>query len=237
MARSEFHQQLDTLRDEVLALGVSTVTAVERAVGALQEDDRVAAEAIVAGDQTIDERHAAIQRLAIAILATQQPTAGDLRAITAALAIGGDLERIGDYATGTARLILRAADEPALPPSHDVYRMAREAVSMLRRSLDAYAARDAALARRIWNEDTTVDTFQRTLYSELLVSMMENPSTLTRATYLLWVVHNLERVADRATNICEQTIFMTDGHWPPFQRARPPVSEPATGASPANPGE
>ncbi len=217
MARSEFDYRLATLRNETLALGALAATAVERAIGAWQEDDRHAAEAIVADDRIIDERHAAIQREAVVTLATQQPTAGDLRAIIAALAIGGELERIGDYATGTANLILRApAGEPALPlpPSHPFFRMARGAVSMLRRSLEAYAARDSAKARRIWGEDEDVDRLQRELYRELLLSMMENPGTLTRATHLLWIVHNLERVADRATNICEQTIFMTDGHWP-----------------------
>ena len=178
MARSEFDYRLVTLRNETLALGALAATAVERAVGALQEDDRRAATAIVAEDRIIDERHAAIQREAVITLATQQPTAGDLRAIIAALAIGGELERIGDYATGTANLILRAPDdEPALPlpPAHPFFQMARGAVSMLRRSLAAYAARDAALARRVWGEDTTVDRFQRQLYRELLLSMMENP--------------------------------------------------------------
>ena len=214
MARGEFHHQLATLRADVRALGALAVTSVERAVGALQEDDREAAGTIVADDNTIDARHAAIQRAAITILATQQPTAGDLRAITAALAIAGELERIGDYATGTAELIRRSPDEPALPPSRTLYEMARGAVAMLRRSLDAYGGGDAALARRIWHDDDEVDQFQQTLYRELLLSMMENPSTLTRATHLLWVVHNLERVADRATNICEQVVFMVEGQWP-----------------------
>ncbi len=93
---------------------------------------------------------------------------------------------------------------------------------MLRRSLDAYGAEDAASARRIWGEDGAVDGYQRTLYRELLLSMMENPSTLTRATHLLWITHNLERVADRATNICEQVIFKVEGHWPDFRQAESP---------------
>ncbi|MGN6810109.1 MAG: phosphate signaling complex protein PhoU [Thermomicrobiales bacterium] len=217
--RTTFQQQLATLRGDVLTLGVAAVEAVERAVGALQEDDREAAQALVAGDQALDERHAAIQQLAMTCLATQQPTARDLRAVTAALAIGGELERIGDYASGIATLQLRAVSEPALPPSRNLYLMARLAVAMLRRSLDAYTLADGSLARQIWDEDTAVDTYQRTLYQELLISMLENPSTLTRATHLLWIVHDLERVADRATNICEQTIFMTDGHWPDLRRA------------------
>lgn len=230
MVRSEFDSQLAALRNAALALGALATAAVERAIGALQEDDRVAATAIVAGDSVIDERHAALQRDALTTLATQQPTAGDLRAIVAALAIGGELERIGDYAQGTAELILRAPDEPALPPSHTVYQMTRRAVSMLRRSLEAYAARDGALARQIWDEDEDVDQFQRQLYRELLLSMMENPSTLTRATHLLWTIHNLERVADRATNICEQVVFMTDGSWPALRTV--PNTPPAPGSTP-----
>lgn len=230
MPRTEYRTQLATLRCQVLDLGKLTVEAVLQAIGALQEDDRAAARAIIVADRAIDERHGAIQQLAIVTLATQQPAAGDLRAITAALAIAGELERIADYATGIASLILRALTEPALPPSPDVYQMARGAVSMLQRSLQAYADRNSAGARAIWNEDTTIDQYQRQLYQRLLVSMMENPSTLTRATHLLWVVHNLERVADRATNVCEHTIFMVDGHWPHLRdhqaQAQSPGSSP-----------
>ncbi len=220
MVRTEFHAQLDGLRTHVLDLGGLAVTAIERVIGAVQEDDRDTAAAIVAGDGAIDQRHAAIQHDAIALLARQQPTAGDLRAITAGMAIASELERIADYATSTAKLILHDPREPILPPTHELYRMARAARRMVQRSLDAYATRDALLARHIWNEDPAVDTLQQTLYHELLVSMIENPSTLTRATHLLWTVHRLERVADRATNICEQVIFMVDGEWPNFDTLR-----------------
>lgn len=213
MVRTEFHAQLAALRADVLELGGLALSGLERVIGALQENDHAVAAAIVAEDAALNRRHAAIQKDAIKTLARQQPAAGDLRAITAAMMIASELERIGDYSTGTAKLILREPNEPALPPSHDLYRMARAARRMLLRSLDAYATQDAALARRIWNEDPTVDSFQQTLYRDLLTSMIENPSTLTRATQLLWVVHNLERVADRATNICEQTLFMVEGEW------------------------
>jgi phosphate transport system protein len=227
MVRTEYHRQLDTLRGDVLRLGDLTVTALRRAIGALQEDDREAAGAIVAADEAIDERHALIQREAITTLATQQPTAGDLRDVIAALNIAGELERVGDYAAGTAALVLRSAGEPPVPPFDDLYQMARTAVGMLEQSLAAYRARDAALARYIWNEDLAVDAYQQVLYRTLLAWMMENPSSLTRATHLLWTVHKLERVADRATNICEQVIFMIDGYWPDFRtlpaRSTPPA--------------
>jgi len=205
------------------------LAALERSIEALQENDYAVAGVIAAGDTALDDLHATIQREAIATLATQQPTAGDLRGITAAMTIASELERIGDYATGTAKLILREPRDPALPPSHDLYRMARAARRMLQRSLDAYATQDTALAREIWNEDQAIDSFQQALYRDLLTSMIENPSTLTRATYLLWTVHNLERVADRATNICEQVIFMCEGTWPNFEAlhiAPPMVTDP-----------
>jgi phosphate transport system protein len=229
MVRSEFHAQLAALRAQVLELGGLAMSAIERVIEALQENDRAVAGTIVAEDAAIDTLHAAIQKVAISTLARQQPTAGDLRAITAGMMIATELERIGDYATGTAKLVLREPNEPPLPASHDLYRMARAARRMLQRSLDAYATADATLARQIWNEDPTVDEFQRALYRALLVSMIENPSTLTRATHLLWTVHNLERVADRATNICEQTIFMVDGEWPSAESLHDQslVSEPA----------
>lgn len=219
MARSEFHAQLAALRAHVLELGGLTVTALERVIGAVQEDDHPVAAAIANADDAIDAHHVAIQREAITILATQQPIASDLRAITAAMMIAGELERIGDYVAGTATLIIRELQEPSLSPTHDLYRMARASRHMLQRCLDAYATQDAALARQIWHEDPAIDTFQQRLYRELLTSMIKDPSTLTRATHLLWTVHHLERVADRSTNICEQVLFMVEGDWPRFTRA------------------
>lgn len=222
MTRAEFRQQLDTLRDRTRALGTVTIVACERALGALQEDDCRVAAAIVDEDREIDRRHAAIQQLAIATLATQQPAAGDLRAVTAALAIAGELERVGDYAKEICRLVLAGTDEPVVRKSSHVYDLAHRALAMLRQSLQAYATADPKLAQQVWNEDNTVDAAQHALFRELLLWMMENPSTLTRAAYLLWVSHYLARVADRATNICEQVIFMTEGHWPDVQRPRSP---------------
>lgn len=214
MVRTHFHNQLATLREEVVAVGELVSSALDRAVACLQEDDGSTASAIVAGDRAIDERHAVIQRLAIKMLTTQQPVASDLRAITAAMVISSELERVGDYAAGTAKLVLRDPGEPPLDAPHGLYVMARTARAMLQLSLSAYAQRDAVQARRIWQQDATVDRYQQALSRTLLLSMIENPSTLTRATHQLWIVHNLERVADRATNICEQVIFMIEGDWP-----------------------
>jgi phosphate transport system protein len=217
MVRAQFQQQLDTLRDEVHSLGNLVTDALDRAIACLQEGDGRTASAIVTEDRAIDERHAVIQRLTIRMLTTQQPVASDLRAITAGMVIASELERIGDYAAGIAKLVLRDPGEPQLEPPHGLYVMARTARAMLRLSLEAYTRRDGVQARRIWQQDATVDRYQQSLSRNLLVNMIENPSTLTRATHLLWIVHNLERVADRSTNICEQAIFMIEGEWPDLQ--------------------
>ncbi len=217
MVRTHFQGQLATLRDEVLTLGKLVVGALDRAVECLQEGDGSTASVIVTDDRAIDERHAVIQRLAIRMLTTQQPVASDLRGITAAMVIASELERIGDYAAGIAKLVLRDPGEPPLEPPHGLFMMARTARAMLGRSLDAYTQYDGVQARRIWQQDAWVDRYQQTLARDLLVTMIENPSTLTRATHQLWIVHNLERVADRSTNICEQVIFMIEGEWPDLQ--------------------
>lgn len=214
MARTHFHGQLTNLRDEVLALGARVGDALDRAVACLQAGDGRTASEIVNDDRDVDERHAVIQHLAIGMLTTQQPVASDLRAIVGGMVIASELERIGDYAAGIAKLVLRDPSEPPLQPPHGVYTMARTARAMLRFSLEAYANNDGAQARRTWQQDAAVDRYQQSLSRKLLVYMIENPSTLTRATHLLWITHNLERVADRATNICEQVIFMLEGDWP-----------------------
>ena len=226
MIRTQFRSQLTTLRDEVLALGKLVTEALDRAVECMQEGDGRTASDIVSEDRLIDERHAVIQRLAIKMLTTQQPVASDLRAITAGMVIASELERIGDYAAGIAKLVLRDPGEPPLEPPHGIFVMARTARAMLRLSLEAYTQHDGVQARRIWQQDSIVDRYQQSLSRTLLLNMIENPSTLTRATHLLWIVHNLERVADRSTNICEQVIFMIEGEWPDLQEAPTP---PATG--------
>lgn len=233
MVRTHFHGQLTTLRDEVLAVGEIVASALDRAVACLQEGDSRTAGAIVTEDRTIDERHAVIQRMAIKMLTTQQPVASDLRSITAAMVIASELERIGDYAAGIAKLVLRDPGEPPLDAPHGLYVMARTARAMLQLSLSAFGQGDAVQARRIWQQDATVDRYQQALSRTLLLSMIENPSTLTRATHQLWIVHNLERVADRSTNICEQVIFMIEGEWPDMQEL--PVELPMDEIMPALP--
>ena len=211
MPRAHFDQQLHGIQREVLALGEDAAAAVERAVAALRERAAGPAQAVIAGDGALDDRAYALEEQALLLIATQQPMAGDVRLLAAVIAIAGELERIGDYAEGIAKIVLLSLAESLLQPPLDLPRMAERAVDMLRRSLTAFLARDAAAARAIWHEDDAIDALHEQVYRELLTSMMADPHTIARATHLLWVVHNLERIADRVTNICERTSFLVTG--------------------------
>jgi phosphate transport system protein len=211
MPRETFDRQLREIQEEVVALGDAAAAAVERAVAALRERAAGPAQAVVDGDRALDDRAYAIEERALLLIATQQPTAGDLRLIAAVIAIAGELERIGDYAEGIAKIALLSLDEPPLKPLIDIPRMAERAVDMLRRGLAAFLARDDGAAWAIWREDDAIDALHEQVYRELLTYMMADPRTITRATHLLWVAHNLERIADRVTNICERTSFMVTG--------------------------
>jgi phosphate transport system protein len=145
------------------------------------------------------------------LIATQQPVASDLREIVATLSIVRDLERIGDYAEGIGKIVLMHGDEPLVRPLIYVPQMAAKAVSMLRRSLDAFVQRDAQTARVICGEDDEVDKLYDEAYHDLLNRMIKDPSVVTRATYLIWSLHNVERIADRATNIAESVVYLVTG--------------------------
>jgi phosphate transport system protein len=147
----------------------------------------------------------------VELIATQQPMASDLRIILAVLNIISEVERIGDYAEGIAKIAIMIGDEPPLKPLIDIPRMADKTVDMLRRSLDAFIKRDAAAAKAISTEDDMVDQLYDQVFRELLTFMAEDPKTITRATRLIWVAHNLERSADRVTNICERVVFVVTG--------------------------
>ena len=148
------------------------------------------------------------------MIATQQPTAGDLRTIASVIAIAGELERIGDYAEGIAKIALMSLDEPPIKPLIDIPRMAELAVDMLRRSLDAFINRDFIAAQVIWDEDDAIDALEEQVLREMLTYMIEDPGRITRGTRLLWVSHNLERIADRVTNICERITYIVTGDRP-----------------------
>lgn len=211
MTRFGFDRQLRELQHEILTLGSMAAVATERAVEALKHRNAALAQSVIDHDTDIDQLAVSLEERALLVIATQQPIATDLRTISAVLAITGELERIGDYAEGIAKVVLLSLDEPPIKPLIDIPRMAEQSLDMLRRSLDAFIDRDLGTARSIWDEDDEIDALHDQVYREMLTYMIEDPSKITRGTRLLWVTHNLERIADRVTNICERTIYMITG--------------------------
>ncbi|MFN8523387.1 MAG: phosphate signaling complex protein PhoU [Chloroflexota bacterium] len=211
MTRLTFEKQLRELQEEMLFLGSMVGTATSRAVDALSRLDARLARQVIAEDQLIDDRRWQLEDHAIQLIATQQPMAGDLRVVASVMHIATDLERMGDHAEGIAKIVLMHGDQPLLKPLIDVPRMAELALSMLSRSLDAWVQRDAEAAAQIAREDDAVDALYDQIYRELISFMVEDPRTIQRATWLLWAAHNLERIADRATNICERVVYLVTG--------------------------
>jgi phosphate transport system protein len=209
--RPSFQRALCELQEDVLGLGALVEHAIERAIAALSDSDRTEARQIIDADQQINQERLRIEQKAIELIATQQPMARDLRTIVAALAIVTELERIGDYGEGIAKVVLLHRGPPLPGPLADLGAMAQDARSMLRRSLVAFVQADASAASAIAAEDDTVDDLHERVYRELLGIMLSDPSTVDRATWLLWVAHNLERAADRVTNICERVVYEATG--------------------------
>ena len=212
MTRTAFERQLTGIQDDMLVLATMAETAVERSLEALKNRDVELARRIIADDLKINEKRYNTEEKCLELVATQQPLASDLRTIVAVLHIIVDLERIADHAEGNARLALMLADEPPLKPYIDIPRMAEKGVEMLRASLEAFKDRDTDRARAICEMDDEVDALYERVYHELLTYMIQDPQSIQRATYLIWVAHNLERIADRVTNICERVVFMVTGH-------------------------
>ena len=192
-------------------MGNMVSKAILRSIEALKNRDLTMAKQIIADDQKINQKRFEIEEKCIQLIATQQPMAGDLRVIVAVLNIIVELERIGDYAEGIAKITIMIGDEPPLKPLIDIPRMADKTVDMLARSLNAFIKGDAVSAKEIALEDDFVDELYNQVFRELLVFMMEDPRTVTRATRLIWVAHDLERSADRVTNICERVVYAVTG--------------------------
>jgi phosphate transport system protein len=209
--RTGFHRRLREIQDDILVMGSMVEKAILRSVEALKNRDLDLAHQIVADDQHVNQKRFEIEEKCIELIATQQPMASDLRTVVAVLNIIIEVERIGDYAGGIAKITIMIGDEPPLKPLIDIPLMAEKTVDMLRRSLDAFVNRDALAARKIGLEDDYIDHLYDQVFLELLSFMAEDPRTITRATRLVWVAHNLERAADRVTNICERVIFMATG--------------------------
>ncbi len=210
-ARAAFDRQLQTLQDDVLLMGSMVEKAIERSIDALVRLDADLARQIIADDQRINDTRWRLEEDAVRLLATQQPMAGDLRVIASVLPITTELERMGDHAEGIAKIVLMHGDQTPVKPLIDIPRMAELARSMLRRSLDALVRRDADAARAIVRDDDAVDALYEQVYRELLSFMIEDPHLIQRATWLLWAAHNVERIADRATNICERVVYVVTG--------------------------
>jgi len=209
--RSHFDLQLQRLQDHLLLLSSMVDKAISRSVEALKRRDHAAAEKVIRDDQAINQKRFEIEERALILIATQQPMAGDLRIIAAVIHIITDLERMADHAAGIAKINLLHGDQPLLKPLIDIPRMADKCRDMLRRSMDAFLARDAEAARRIAAEDDEVDQLYDQVYHELVMFMVSDPRTIEWATWLLWAAHNLERIADRVTNICERVVFLVTG--------------------------
>jgi phosphate transport system protein len=209
--RTTFHKKLREIQDDILTMGSMVSKAILRSIDALKTRDVAMAHQIITDDQKVNQKRFEIEEKCIELIATQQPMAGDLRIIVAILNITTEIERIGDYAVGIARIVILIGDEPPLKPLIDIPRMAEQTVNMLRQSLDAFINRNAETAKNICGEDDLVDNLYDQVYRELIVFMMEDPRTITRATRLMWVAHNLERAADRVTNISERVVFIVTG--------------------------
>jgi phosphate transport system protein len=209
--RAAFHKKLREIQDDVLAMGSMVSKATLRSIDALKNRDLELAHQIITDDQKTNGKRFDIEEKCIQLIATQQPMASDLRTIIAILSITTEIERIGDYAAGIARIVILIGDEPPLKPLVDIPRMAGQTVDMLQRSLNALLNRDAEAARKIAAEDDLVDHLYDQIFRELITFMAEDSKTITRATRLIWTAHNLERAADRVTNICERVVFIVTG--------------------------
>lgn len=211
MARTLLERLLAGIQEEMLVMADMVESAIQRSIQALKGRDLDLARQVIADDVKINQKRYNTEERCLELIATQQPLAGDLRTIVAVLYMIVDLERIGDHAEGIAKIVVMLADEPPLKPYIDLPRMADVAVDMLRESLEAFKHRDAERARAVMERDDEVDALYDQVYRELLTYMIEDPHTIERATHLIWVGHNLERMADRVTNICERVIYLVTG--------------------------
>ena len=211
MTREAYVHQLQGLRDDIVAMSSMTDKALARSVEALRQQDISLAEEVIRSDREINRVRWEIEERALLLIATQAPMARDLRLISAIIHIATELERMGDHAAGNAKIVVETADEPLLKPLVDIPRMCELARSMLSDSISAFIVDDADAARAIVDRDDDVDALYNQIYRELLTFMMADPTTINRATHLLWAAHNLERIADRVTNICERVVFAATG--------------------------
>lgn len=211
MTREHYDSLLRSLDDRVIQLGDMVAGTIARCISALDDLDVTAAQEIIEGDAAIDRVRDEIEQQAVTLIATQQPMAGDLRNIVSALIIASELERIGDYAEGIAGLTLRMAAEPVSPPISDIRVMAEITQRLLLESLRSFKDRDIDRAGRVWTQDDEVDALYESVFRRCIMEMITDSSSVRTGTYRLWVAHNIERMADRVTNIAERTAFVVTG--------------------------
>ena len=209
--RKTFETEIQQLKDEMLLLGSMVEQQIIGTVEALKKRDIEASRRIKETDLQVNAKRYAIEEQVMIVIATQQPMAHDLRLLASILEVSGELERMGDYAKGIATVSIRIGNQPLLKPLIDIPRMAQIGTDMLHRALTAFINEDVEAARAIPVQDDEVDDLYNQVYHELMMFVIQDPKTIERANWLLWVAHNLERVADRVTNICERTIFTATG--------------------------
>ncbi len=211
MSRFTLDQEIKLVQDEMLLLGSLAEQAILNSVDALRRRDVAAAKGINLEDKRINDKRFAIENHILIIFATQSPLARDLRVLAAMLEIITELERIGDYAKGISKVAIRLADDDTPIPIREISAIADKATSMLHRALGAFVSEDLAAAYAISKEDEEVDEQYRTIYRKVVQNMIKNPEKIDHADQVLWVIHNLERTADRVTNICERIVFVVSG--------------------------
>lgn len=210
-ARATLDRELQAIQNNLLRMGEMVDSAIDRSLQSLAGRDPVLAQHVVDDDAEVNRIRFDIEEACLALMATQQPAASDLRTVVAAMSVVVDMERMADHAAGIGRTVIRMGDEPLLKPLIDMPRMAALCREMLHDSLKAFIARDAEAAMAIARRDSEIDGLYNQIFRELLTFMIEDPRTTTRALYLLFSAHNLERIGDRITNIAERVIFMTSG--------------------------
>lgn len=212
MTRETLDRRIRRLLEEIMLMDSMVEQATLAAVAALKDRDIEAARRIYAGDAQINARRFELENETMIVLATQQPVmAHDLRLLASILEVTGELERMGDYAKGIAKIALIIGDQPPVKPLVDIPRMSEIAVDMLRSAVSAFVNGDIAAARQIPARDDEVDQLYKQVNHDLMEIMLHDPQTIDRASYLMWAAHNLERLADRVTNICERTIYVSTG--------------------------
>ncbi len=212
--RESFSEHLKLLVKEVTDMSEMIIAATNRSVEALKGRNIEQAKEVIKDDVLINQKRWDIEEKCINLIARQQPVASDLREIIAVLNIITDLERMGDYAEGIAKIVVMLGTGPLVKPLVNIPKMAEKATSMLKRSIEAFVNHNVKVAKALCNEDDEVDNLYDQVYHTLLMIMIEDPKLISKATPLIWAAHNLERIADRVTNICERTVFLATGIMP-----------------------